>query len=152
MPDCRDGPLGLAEATTMLNIPVLRWGKPYESLEVDQVVHFMTGEPIAKVSQANGGLLERDLRKAQHARDALRKIPCEELIERIKQAGELYLNGTLPLGDGQQSPDEFARQQSATTGLPVHMCKANMQKNFFVLVAHAANARRADPRACRWTS
>ena len=39
----------------MLNIPVLRWGKPYESLEVDEVKHFATGEPIAKVSQANGG-------------------------------------------------------------------------------------------------
>ena len=117
----------------MLNIPILRWGKPYESLEVDQVVHFMTGEPIAKVSQANGGLLDRDMRKAGNARDALRKIPCGELIERIKKAAELYLNGTLALGDGKQTPDEFARQQSATTGLPEHMCKGNMQKNFFVL-------------------
>jgi acyl-CoA reductase-like NAD-dependent aldehyde dehydrogenase len=117
----------------MLNIPVLRWGKPYESLEVDQVVHFMTGEPIAKVSQANGGLLERDLRKAQQAREALRKFTCDDLIERVKKAGELYLNATLPLGDGRQSPEEFARQQSSTTGLPVHMCAANMQKNFFVL-------------------
>ncbi len=117
----------------MLNIPILRWGQPYESLEVDQVVHFMTGEPIAKVSQANGGMLQRDMRKARNAREALRAIPCEELIERVKKAGELYLNGTLPLGDGKQTPDEFARQQSASTGLPEHMCKANMQKNFFVL-------------------
>src|SRR5712691_3923594 len=27
----------------------------------------------------------------------------------------------------------FARQQSASTGLPEHMCKANMAKNHFVL-------------------
>ena len=74
----------------MLNIPVLRWGKPYESLEVDTVVHFITGEPIAKVSQANGGLLERDMRNAQRARDVLREIPIDELIERVKKAGELY--------------------------------------------------------------
>ena len=52
----------------MLNIPILRWGQPYDSLEVDQVVHFMTGEPIAKVSQANGGLVQRDMRKAYRAR------------------------------------------------------------------------------------
>ena len=117
----------------MLNIPILRWGKPYESLEVDDVVHFMTGEPIAKVSQANAGLLQRDMRKAPQAREALRDIPCDELIERVKKAGELYLNATLPLGDGTQSPDEFAHMQSASTGLPEHMCKANMQKNFFVL-------------------
>jgi hypothetical protein len=44
----------------MLTLPVLRWGKPYDSLEKDEVRHFITGEPIAKVSQANGGLLERD--------------------------------------------------------------------------------------------
>ena len=117
----------------MLNIPILRWGKPYESLEVDDVVHFMTGEPIAKVSQANGGLLDRDMRKARQAREALRAIPCEDLIERVKKAGDLYLNATLPLGDGTQSPDEFAHMQSASTGLPEHMCKANMAKNFFVL-------------------
>ncbi|MBI3838503.1 MAG: aldehyde dehydrogenase family protein [Planctomycetia bacterium] len=117
----------------MLNIPILRWGKPYDSLEVDQVVHFMTGEPIARVSQANGGLLQRDMRKAQLAREALRAIPCEDLIERVKKAGELYLGATLPIGDGTQTPDEFARWQSASTGLPEHMCKGNMQKNFFVL-------------------
>ncbi len=117
----------------MLNIPILRWGKPYDSLETDEVKHFITGEPIAKVSQANAGLLQRDMRKAQSARDALRDIPCDELIERVKKAGELYLNGTLPVGDGMQSPDDFARMQSASTGLPVHMCKGNMAKNFFVL-------------------
>src|SRR5215475_3061358 len=117
----------------MLNIPILRWGKPYDSLEVDQVVHFRTGEPIARVSQANGGLLQRDMRKASAAREALRSIPCDELIERVKKAGELYLNATLPIGDGQQTPDDFAHMQSASTGLPEHMCKANMQKNFFVL-------------------
>jgi acyl-CoA reductase-like NAD-dependent aldehyde dehydrogenase len=117
----------------MLNIPILRWGKPYDSLEVDEVVHFMTGEPIAKVGQANPGLLQRDMRKAPQAREALRAIPCDELIERVKKAGELYLNATLPIGDGTQSPDEFAHMQSASTGLPEHMCKANMQKNFFVL-------------------
>ncbi|HEY1598127.1 MAG TPA: aldehyde dehydrogenase, partial [Pirellulales bacterium] len=89
----------------MLNLPVLRWGKPYESLELDQVVHFLTGEPIAKVSQANGGLLQRDMRFAQRARDVLRELSTEDLIARVKKAGELYLNATLPMGDGQQSPE-----------------------------------------------
>ena len=28
----------------MLNIPILRWGEPYESLDRDEVVHFTTGE------------------------------------------------------------------------------------------------------------
>ena len=51
----------------------------------------------------------------------------------MKKAADLYLNGTLPMGDGEQTPDDFARQQSASTGLPEHMCKANMKKNHFVL-------------------
>ncbi|MFP6671290.1 MAG: aldehyde dehydrogenase family protein [Pirellulaceae bacterium] len=117
----------------MLNIPVIRWGKPYESLELDEVVHFSTGESIAQVSQANGGIIQRDMRKAHRAREILRDIPCSELIERLKKAGDLYLNGDLPIGDGIQTPDDFAYQQSATTGLPEHMCKANMAKNKFVL-------------------
>jgi acyl-CoA reductase-like NAD-dependent aldehyde dehydrogenase len=117
----------------MLTIPVLRWGKPYESLEVDEIKHFYTGEPIARVSQANGGIVQRDMRRAQQARDVLRQIPCDELIERVSQAADLYENGTLPMGDGSQSPEDFVRQQSASTGLPEHMCRANIAKNAFVL-------------------
>ena len=117
----------------MLEIPVLRWGKPYESMQKDDVVHFETGEVLAKVHQANGGLLQMDMRHAQRARNLLREFSIPQLIEMTAKAGELYLNGTLPLGNGTQSPAEFCRMQSATTGLPEHMCAANMKKNYFVL-------------------
>jgi acyl-CoA reductase-like NAD-dependent aldehyde dehydrogenase len=117
----------------MIRLPVLRWGQPYQSFDVDEVVHFATGEPIAKVDRANGGLIQRDMRKAQRARDVLSKIPIDELIDKAGRAGELYMNGTVPMGDGAQTPDEFVRAQSASTGLPEHMCRANMKKNMFVL-------------------
>ena len=117
----------------MLNLPVIRWGQPYESLEVAEVAHFATGEPIAKVCQAGGGIIKRDMRQAQKARDALREIPCRELVAMLGKAADLYENGTLPLGDGTQSPDDFVHQQSDSTGLPEHMCRANMAKNSFVL-------------------
>ena len=58
----------------MLNLPVLRWGEPYTSMDVDEVAHFATGEPVARVSRANGGLIQRDMRKAARARDAF--APC----------------------------------------------------------------------------
>ena len=48
----------------MLQIPVIRWGKPYDSLDKAEVRHFRTGEPIASVSQANAGIIQRDMRKA----------------------------------------------------------------------------------------
>src|SRR5215216_6329170 len=117
----------------MLHLPVLRWGQPYTSIDVDPVVHFATGEAIASVSRANGGLIQRDMRKAQRARDVLREIAIDELIARVGTAGDLYMNATLPMGDGTQTPDEFARAQSASTGLPERLCRGNMKKNGFVL-------------------
>ena len=52
------------------------------------------------------------------------------------------MNATLPMGDGTQSPDEFVRAQSASTGLPERMCRANMKKNAFVLAEMRAHPRR----------
>lgn len=117
----------------MIHFPVLRWGKPYESLETDEVVHFATGEPIARVSQATPGIVARDLRKAQKARDALRAVPAVELLARVRKAADLFMTADLPLGDGMQSPEDFVRQQSATTGLSEHMARMNMDKLRFVL-------------------
>ena len=119
----------------MIHFPILRWGKPYKSLEVDQVVHFITGEPLAEVSQAIGGMIARDMRKGQRARDALREIPIQELIGRVSQAADLFMSAELPAGDGSQTPDEFVRYQSATTGLPEHMCRQNMEKLHYVLTS-----------------
>jgi len=102
-------------------------------MDADEVVHFLTGEPIAKVSRANAGLIQRDMRKAAGARDALRRIPIAELIARMKIAGDAYMNDELPIGDGTQTPDDFVKQQSASTGLPEALCRANMKKNQFVL-------------------
>src|SRR5262249_26363790 len=118
---------------TMIHLPVLRWGEPYTSIDVDPVVHFATGEPMATVSRANPGLIQRDIRHAPRARDVLRQITVEELIARVGKAGELYMNAALPMGDGVQTPDDFVRAQSASTGLPERMCRANMKKNAFVL-------------------
>jgi acyl-CoA reductase-like NAD-dependent aldehyde dehydrogenase len=102
-------------------------------MEVDEVVHFSTGEPIAKVSRANGGLIQRDARKAQRARDVLREIPIDDLIAKVGKAGELFMTATLPMGTGTQTAEEFVHAQSASTGLPERMCRANMKKNAFVL-------------------
>ncbi len=117
----------------MITLPVIRWGAAYESLETDELRHFLTGEPVARVGQANGGLVQKDMRKASRARDILREFEPAELTRLTQKAADLYLNGDLPLGDGRQTAEDFAQQQSASTGLPVHMCKGNMEKNHFVL-------------------
>jgi len=122
----------------VLNIPILRWGQPYTSLETEDVVHFITGEKLARVSQANTGLLSRDIRHAERARQVLTEIPISELITMMKKAADLYLNATLPMGDGEQTPDDFARQQSASTGLPEQMCKGNMSKADIIAALRSA--------------
>jgi acyl-CoA reductase-like NAD-dependent aldehyde dehydrogenase len=117
----------------MLEIPVVRWGQTYDSMEKMEVVHFETGETLARVHEANGGIIKMDMRKAKKARDILRQFKIEQLVEMCAKAADLYESATLPLGNGTQSPDDFCRMQSATTGLPEHMCRFNMTKNAFVL-------------------
>lgn len=117
----------------MIHIPISRWGEPYKSMEADKVVHFASGEVLCEVSRSNAGLVERDMRHARRARDVLREIPIADLIKMVKKAADLYTEAELPLGDGTQTPDQFVRMQSATTGLPEHMCRFNMKKNHFVL-------------------
>ena len=51
----------------MIHVPLIRWGEPYQSMDVDKVVHFNTGEPIAEVSQALPGMVRRDMRKTKAA-------------------------------------------------------------------------------------
>jgi acyl-CoA reductase-like NAD-dependent aldehyde dehydrogenase len=116
-----------------MHLTAFRFGRPYESLERSQLVHFLTGEPIAEVSQVGGAIVGRDLQKAGRARQALLALDPEAVVERLQTAGNLYAHGTLTVGGVPQSPDDFVRQQSATTGLPESLCRANMQKNLFVL-------------------
>ncbi len=117
----------------MITLSALRWGKPYTSLDNQEVVHFNTGEPIAKIGQVTGGMLQLDMKKAAKARSVLREIPTADLLGMCTQAAKLFESGTLPMGDSTQSVEQFIHQQSASTGLPEHMCLANMKKNSFVL-------------------
>ena len=117
----------------MIHVPLLRWGQPYTSLDADPVVHFDTGEPIAVVSRALAGQVRRDLGSAPMARRALGEIPCRELVRMVQKAADLFMNAALPVGEDSQTPAEFVRQQSASTGLPEHMCRKNMEKIHHVL-------------------
>ena len=117
----------------MNHLPILRWGEPYKSLAVDDVIHFDTGEKIAEFSQSDGMLIRRDRKYAGRAREALRSIPAKELVAMCERAADIFVKDTLPLGDGEQTPAEFVRCQSATTGLPENMCAGNMEKLHFVL-------------------
>lgn len=115
----------------MLHIPILRHGKPYESIDTIELVHHATGEPLAKVSQANAGLISRDVHRWDA--DVLEAFTVNELLAMCKKAAELFMGGTLPVGDARQSFDDYVRQLSATTGMPYGYCRSNAKKIHRVL-------------------
>ncbi|HEV7869146.1 MAG TPA: aldehyde dehydrogenase, partial [Chthoniobacteraceae bacterium] len=117
------------------HLPALRRGKPYQSLDSTEVVNHRTGEPMARVSQVNAGIIRKDLAKIADARDALKRFTVEQLIEISARAGEHFLNGELPLGDQghTQTPDDYVKTLSATSGLPHVMVRRNMAKIHFAL-------------------
>lgn len=117
----------------MIKLSPLRWGKPYDSLETIDVVHFDTGAPIAQIGTVGGGIVGRDMRQAHKARQALLQFSTDDLLARCKQAAVLFESAELQVGDSKQSVDQFVHQQSASTGLPEHMCRSNLKKNSFVL-------------------
>lgn len=112
----------------MLHIPLIRKGEPYKSLDGARVAHHGTGETFVEVSQANVGLIRRDLLSQREAREALARVPSGELLEMCGRAAEHFMKDALPLGEGTQTPEEYVRQVSATTGLPHVLVRRNMSK------------------------
>jgi acyl-CoA reductase-like NAD-dependent aldehyde dehydrogenase len=117
----------------MLHIPVLRQGQPYRSLDVQRPVHHRTREPFAEISQANSGLIRRDLREQAENRRKLAALSVRELVDICKRAAEHFSNDELPLADTMQSPQDYVEQLSATTGLPWTLVRRNMSKIHGVL-------------------
>lgn len=112
----------------MLHLPLLRHGTPYRSMDVAPAVHHKTGETIAEVSQANVGLVRRDLLDQAGPREALSRFTTRELIEMCARAGDLFLNATLPCGEEEQDPQTYVEQLSATTGMPWSLVRRNMSR------------------------
>jgi hypothetical protein len=118
------------------HLPILRWGKAYESVDKTVVPHFLTREPFVAMSQANSGLVRRDLLGQSEARETLEKLPVRELVAMARAAAEYFLRETLPLDLEQgigQSPQDYVEQVSATTGMPWANVRRNMLKVHGVL-------------------
>jgi hypothetical protein len=114
----------------MLHLPILRGGRPYTSVEIAPVPHFRTKQPFAGLSQANSGLVRRDLLDDRQAamRRALEAFSVEDLLAICRSAASSFVTETLPLGDEAQTPEDYVRQLAATTGLPHVLVRRNMEK------------------------
>ena len=118
----------------MLHLPVLRAGKPYRSLQVSTMTDVRTGEPVAEVSQALPGMIARDLLQAEANQAALAKLSAAELIDICHRAAKYFAGEELPLGETTtQTPEQYLEQLAATSGMPIALGRANMQKILGVL-------------------
>jgi len=117
------------------HLPVIRRGKVYESLDKSQLTDHRTGEALVSISQVNAGIVRKDLSRIGESRAALKRHSVAELVAISAKAGELFINGTLPLGDKghTQSADEYVRTLSRTSGLPHVMIRRNMAKIHYAL-------------------
>ncbi|MCA1629496.1 MAG: hypothetical protein LC774_03835 [Acidobacteria bacterium] len=112
----------------MLHIPLLRKGKEYKSLDAVRVAHHRTREPFVEISQANVGLVRRDLNEQESARRTLAAFTTDELIALSERAAKIFAGDELPVGDAAQTPEDYVAQVSATTCLPFVMARRNMEK------------------------
>lgn len=115
---------------TIPSIPILRRGKVYRSLDQSDIAPIGGGEPVARVSMANSGLVKRDLLGLRQAREALKPIPSNRLLEMAVHAGEIFLKDTLPVGEEElpQTPEDYVKALSATSGLPHSLIRMNMNR------------------------
>lgn len=114
----------------MRHLPILRAGRPYRSVQSIRVPHFRTKETFVELSEANAGLVRRDLLDAgqEAMRASLDGFTTAQLVEISARAADAFVNATLPVGDEAQTPDDYVRQLSATTGLPHVLVRRNMEK------------------------
>ena len=112
----------------MLHIPILRKGVPYQSLDTIRTPHYRTREPFVEISQANLGLIRRDLLDQRTPREALAACSTSELITISRRAAGIFLGDALPLGVTTQTPEDYVCQLSATTGMPYVLVRKNMRK------------------------
>lgn len=109
-------------------IPIVRMGTEYHSLDQVEVRALSDGAAVARVSMGNAGLIRRDAQQFDAARAALLAMPTRERLERSQAAGDLFMNGELPLGEQTQSAQQYIEQLSSTSGLPHNLVRANMNK------------------------
>ena len=81
-----------AAASDVPHFPVLRAGKEYSSLDRVELTSHRDGSVVASVSQANAGLVRRDMRKLDQNAQRLRAMPMAERIERCREAARCALS------------------------------------------------------------
>jgi hypothetical protein len=92
-----------------------------------------SGAPAVEVSQANPGLVARDLGRAAAAQQGLTQLGSAERVALSRRAARLFVEAELPVGDQLQGPQRYLEQLASTTGMPYTLGRRNMEKLRVVL-------------------
>ena len=111
-------------------VPLLRAGGVYNSLDVQNITPAQGGDVVAQITMSNSGLIKRDLLDLSDSRKSLLNFTTQELLDITLEAGDIFLNDDLPVGDGSslQSPDDYLHSLAATSGLPHSLIRMNMKR------------------------
>src|SRR5262245_45689390 len=114
----------------MLHLPILRGGRPYRSVDARVVRDHRRGQAVAEVSQANAGLVARDLRPEVQATAsaALERLGGAARLAIATRAAEAFAAATLPVGDQPQTFDDYVAQTSSTTGIPHALVRRSAER------------------------
>ena len=89
-PVSESGGRGGVLMAALLHVPILRGGAPYRSLDTVRTPHYRTREPFVEISQANVGLIRRDLRHQEEARAILAGVQREGAVSESARARQRF--------------------------------------------------------------
>lgn len=118
-----------------VRLPVVRHGRPYESMEQVEVCDARTGETLATIDQANPGLVARDLRRWPHVETP----PTAQMQTILRRAAERLLDA---------SDSEYTatvERTAGTTGLTEKQVQAQVNRLAKALVRLADVAQTRSP-------
>jgi len=90
----------------------------------------VSNQILAEISLANPGLIRIDAKDKARLSSSFRAQPSSAIFNRIKEAGEIFLNADLEIGPGgpKASFQTYLDQVSTSTGLPREICSGHGQR------------------------
>ncbi|MEM7012101.1 MAG: aldehyde dehydrogenase family protein [Verrucomicrobiota bacterium] len=112
------------------HIPILRGGQVYQSLDTQTITNVAGDQDAAEISFACADMIKRDLLSIGEGRKALANYKCKDLVAMCKNAAQIFLNDTLPVGvsGDTQSPEDYVQALGMTSGLPHSLIRMNMER------------------------
>ena len=118
-------------------MPLLRPSGPYVASDETVPLHVQSGEPLARISRANAGLIKRDAARWPSREQIFQGLDTNAMVAICGKAARIFLEDDLPwdAAGSVMSFEKYVATLSGSTGMPQALCRANAGK-----IAHALGA------------